>query len=53
VLDCACNCGAFLFWAKELGADECFGFDIRQHWIDQAEFLREHRAWPTEGMRAQ
>jgi SAM-dependent methyltransferase len=51
VLECACNCGASLFWAKELGAGECFGFDIRQHWIDQAHFLREHRPWPSEGMR--
>jgi tRNA (mo5U34)-methyltransferase len=51
VLDCACNCGAFLFWAKELGASECFGFDIRRHWIDQARFLLEHRPWPSEGMR--
>lgn len=51
VLDCACNCGAYLFWAKELGAGECFGFDVRQHWIDQARFLAEHRAEPTEEMR--
>lgn len=43
VLDCACNCGGYLFWAKELGAGECFGFDVRQHWIDQARFLNEHR----------
>jgi hypothetical protein len=43
VLDCACNCGGYLFWAKELGAGECFGFDMRRHWVDQARFLREHR----------
>ena len=44
VLDCACNCGGYLFWARELGAGRCFGFDVREHWIRQARFLREHRA---------
>jgi tRNA (mo5U34)-methyltransferase len=43
VLDCACNSGAFLFWAKELGAGRCFGFDVREQWIEQARFLAEHR----------
>jgi SAM-dependent methyltransferase len=43
VLDCACNCGAYTFWAKELGAGRCFGFDARPHWIDQARFLASHR----------
>jgi SAM-dependent methyltransferase len=51
VLDCACNCGALLFWAKEIGASECFGFDVREHWVDQANFLREHRAKPSGGIR--
>ena len=36
VLDCACNCGAYLFYAKEAGAGHCVGFDLREHWIDQA-----------------
>ena len=44
VLDCACNCGAYLFWAKELGAGRCFGSDVREHWIRQGRFLSEHRA---------
>jgi tRNA (mo5U34)-methyltransferase len=44
VLDCACNCGAYLFWAQELGAGRCFGFDVREHWIRQARFLQRHRA---------
>jgi SAM-dependent methyltransferase len=44
VLDCACNSGAYLFWAKELGAGRCFGFDAREHWIEQARFLAEHRS---------
>ena len=44
VLDCACNCGGYLFWAREMGAGRGFGFDVREHWIRQARFLREHRA---------
>ena len=51
VLDCACNCGAHLFYAKEAGAGRCFGFDVRRHWIDQAQFLAEHRTAPADGMR--
>jgi SAM-dependent methyltransferase len=51
VLDCACNCGAYLFWAKEMGAGECFGSDVREHWIDQARFLLEHRPEPKAGLR--
>jgi SAM-dependent methyltransferase len=46
VLDCACNCGGYLFWAKELGAGRCFGFDVREHWINQARFLAQHREGP-------
>lgn len=42
-LDCACNCGGYSFWAKELGASRCHGFDVREHWIRQARFLQEHR----------
>ena len=51
VLDCACNCGYFLFWSKELGAGECLGFDAREHWIRQARFLAAHRAQPSDGIR--
>jgi tRNA (mo5U34)-methyltransferase len=51
VMDCACNCGAYLFWSKEHGAGECFGFDARSHWIDQARFLAEHRVKPSDAMR--
>ena len=51
-LECACNCAAYSFWARELGASSCFGFDVREHWIDQARFLAENRTpWPTDGMR--
>jgi SAM-dependent methyltransferase len=52
-LDSACNCGAYSFWAKELGARECFGFDARQHWIDQANFLLRHRSEPKQGIEFQ
>ena len=52
VLDCACNCGGYSFHAKELGAGECFGFDVREHWIKQARFLLQNRtAGPTDAMR--
>jgi tRNA (mo5U34)-methyltransferase len=50
VLDCACNCGAYLFYAKEAGAGRCVGFDVREHWINQARFLAEHRCGPSDGM---
>lgn len=43
VLDCGCNAGAYLFWARELGAGRCFGSDVREHWIRQARFLQQHR----------
>jgi SAM-dependent methyltransferase len=52
-LDSACNCGGYSFWAKELGARECFGFDARQHWIDQANFLLRHRSEPKQGIEFQ
>jgi tRNA (mo5U34)-methyltransferase len=48
VLDCACNCGAYLFWARERGAGRCFGFDARDLWIRQARFLKAHRAGAVE-----
>jgi tRNA (mo5U34)-methyltransferase len=48
VLDCACNCGAYLFYAKEAGAGRCLGFDVREHWIRQARFLAEHRDRPSD-----
>jgi SAM-dependent methyltransferase len=44
VLDCACNNGAFLFAARDIGAGRCFGVDVRDHWIDQARFVARHRA---------
>jgi tRNA (mo5U34)-methyltransferase len=46
ILDCGCNAGGYLFWCKELGAGQCFGFDAREHWIEQARFLLRHRGEP-------
>ena len=51
VLDVACNCGGFLYWAREQGAGETLGIDVREHWIEQARFLARHRAMPSDGMR--
>ena len=42
VLDCGCNAGGYLFEAKRLGAGRCFGFDVREHWLNQARFLARH-----------
>lgn len=53
VLDCGCNCAECLLWAKELGAGECFGFDVREHWIKQARFLLKHSTAPTDGIRVE
>lgn len=53
MLDCACNCGAYLFFAKELGAGMCFGSDVRAHWINQAHFLATHRIGPKDGLTFQ
>ena len=51
VLDCACNNGAFLYAAKELGAGRCLGTDVRELWIEQARFLQRHRTGPSDDMR--
>ena len=32
-------------------AGRCLGFDLREHWIEQARFLAEHRRCPTADMR--
>jgi SAM-dependent methyltransferase len=48
--DNACNCGGYSFWAKELGAEKTFGYDVREHWISQAEFLVKNRNFDTSGM---
>ncbi len=51
-LDCACNAGGYCFWARERQVDLAYGFDIREHWIDQAEFVRKHRSvFPTDRIK--
>lgn len=42
VLDCACNAGGALFESQRVGINYGFGFDVRQTWIDQAEWLKEN-----------
>jgi tRNA (mo5U34)-methyltransferase len=40
LLDVGCNAGGYCFVAHELGAAACYGFDVRDHWIRQAEFIK-------------
>lgn len=48
LLDCACNAGGYCFWSAERGIDEAFGFDVREHWINQAKFVKSHRSTGVE-----
>jgi tRNA (mo5U34)-methyltransferase len=41
LLDVGCNGGGYCFVAGELGARSAIGFDIRQHWLNQADFIQE------------
>ena len=50
VLDPACNGGAYLFWAGDAGAGDCFGSDVREDSIRQARLLQEGRAH-SKGIR--
>ena len=47
VLDVACNSGGYSFLARELGARSVTGFDIREHWIEQARFIKSIK-YPTD-----
>jgi 2-polyprenyl-3-methyl-5-hydroxy-6-metoxy-1,4-benzoquinol methylase len=40
VLDVACNCGGFSVEAAKLGAEYVLGFDVVDHYIDQANFIK-------------
>jgi SAM-dependent methyltransferase len=40
-LDVGCNSGGYCFLANELGARYAYGFDAREHWINQANFIKE------------
>ncbi|HEV2785351.1 MAG TPA: methyltransferase domain-containing protein [Solirubrobacteraceae bacterium] len=50
-LDCACNCGGYSFWTRELDGGGGLAFDARERWIEQARFLQEHREAPSDGIR--
>lgn len=43
LLDCACNAGGYSFWSREIGMQSTFGFDVREHWIQQARYVQAHR----------
>ncbi len=49
-LDCACNCGGHSFAAKDAGASRTHGFDVRDHWINQAKFVAKNREADSTGM---
>ncbi|MFM7115402.1 MAG: methyltransferase domain-containing protein [Planctomycetota bacterium] len=52
LLDCACNAGGYSFWAREIGMRSAFGFDVREHWIQQARFVQAHRqVAPTDNIQ--
>ena len=42
-LDCACNSGAYCFFAREMGAEFSLGFDVRAHWVEQGQFIKANR----------
>ncbi|MCA9050823.1 MAG: hypothetical protein KDA89_18925 [Planctomycetaceae bacterium] len=42
LIEAACNCGAYSLWFRQMGGRGAFGFDARNHWIRQAEFLKSH-----------
>ena len=50
-LDVACNAGGYSFVAKAMGASRTLGFDVRAHWIAQAEFVKRHWSGDSSGMR--
>ena len=51
VLDVACNAGGYCLIAQEFGAQSVTGFDIRQHWINQANFLKSIKYPEAKGIR--
>jgi SAM-dependent methyltransferase len=47
-LDCACNGGGYSILSHKLGADFALGFDVREHWINQARFLSSYFKIPDD-----
>ena len=53
-LDCACNAGGYCFWARERNVKSAIGFDVREHWIRQAHFIKSNRTIaPTDRIHFQ
>ncbi len=53
-LDCACNAGGYCFWTRERDVKAAFGFDVREHWIKQARFVKNRRTVaPTDRIKFQ
>jgi tRNA (mo5U34)-methyltransferase len=48
VLDVGCNAGGYCFMAHELGARSATGVEVRQHWMDQAEWIKSLK-YPNSG----
>ena len=49
-LDVGCNAGGYCFVANELGAKHTYGFDVRNHWINQANFIKEQKKLDDESV---
>ncbi|HEU4960656.1 MAG TPA: DUF1698 domain-containing protein [Sphingomonas sp.] len=41
VLDIACNCGGFAVAAAQAGAKQVVGIDVEDHYLEQANFIRD------------
>jgi tRNA (mo5U34)-methyltransferase len=52
-LDCACNAAGYSLLASDLGAEYCFAFDVREHWIEQARFLKRHLGKTDDQVRVE
>ncbi len=53
-LDCACNSGGYCFAVRSRDIDQAIGFDVREHWIEQAKFVQQHRTTsPTDRIHLQ
>ena len=42
IIDCGCNAGALLFEAAKIGIGRGVGFDARELWINQANFVKNN-----------
>ncbi len=51
VLDVACNCGGFSIQAARSGAEAVLGIDVVDHYLEQANFIRNVLALPQVQFR--